>query len=84
MDVGAKDEPGRELDANGVRDVSGGHVAPDLDDPPGGCTGGQPVDYGAVSGGADCVAPPPPNETQPQPANPIWKALEDAWNGIVK
>ena len=84
MDIGTQDEPGRELDASRVDDVSGGHVVPDGDagaDPLGG-SGGPPLDYSAVNGGEGCLTPP--TEPQPQDTNPIWKALEDAWNGIVR
>lgn len=53
MDIGTKNEPGRELDTNEVRDVNGGYVAPDLedpskqapDDPLGGSSAPPPVDY---------------------------------------
>ena len=83
MDVGTKEEPGRELDANAVQDVSGGHVSPDRpEDPPidplGG-SGGAPVDYSAASGG-DGVDPPGPFEPPSPSDNPIWRVLQD-WFG---
>jgi hypothetical protein len=78
MDIGTKEEPGREIAASDVNAVSGGHVSPD--DHGGSDTPESPtVDYAAVAGG-DCVAPSP--EPPPPPENPIWKALQDAWNGI--
>jgi hypothetical protein len=79
MDIGTKEEPGRELAASDVSAVSGGHVAPDGEGGSDSTGGVSPtIDYAAVAGG-DCVAlspEPPPQE------NPIWKALHDAWNGI--
>jgi hypothetical protein len=77
MDIGTRDDPGRELDANAVRDVSGGHIMPD-DDPPidplG--SGGAPVDYSAVSGGEEAPAAEPDTS-----GNPIVRVLEDWFGG---
>ena len=84
MDIGTKREPGRELDADAITEVGGGCFAPEAEDPgnlpasdPFGGTG-VPVDY--VSGG-DCVAPP---TEEPETNDPIWRALQDAWNGLLK
>jgi hypothetical protein len=77
MDIGTKNEPGRELDANAVRDVSGGHIAPTPDEPPpqedplGSPGAPPPMDY-AVSGGEGCFPPP-----EPEPE-------ETATEGIIK
>jgi hypothetical protein len=80
MDTVTKEEAGRELAMSDVNTVSGGHVSPDGDGAPDSPAGAETpiVDYAAVAGG-DCLTPtePPPQE------NPIWKALQDAWNGIV-
>ena len=34
MDIGTKKEPGRELGIDEAREVNGGYIAPDLEDPP--------------------------------------------------
>ena len=84
MDIGTKDEPGRELDVNSVNAVAGGHVAPDEGGEAGDASGsgGAPVDYAATSGGDGCMTPP--TDPLPQDTNPIWKVLEDAWSGITR
>jgi hypothetical protein len=52
MDIGTKSEPGRELAKVEVDEISGGHIAPNLDEIPSGHPGdatgepaGGPVDY---------------------------------------
>ncbi len=52
MDIGTTKDPGRELDMNEAREVNGGYIAPDLEDPsnkapddPLGGSSTPPVDY---------------------------------------